>query len=306
MDGLTVEIDGQVTLISDTIRLMPGVHIKEGSQFYAGSSAPNPPVSEGLYFLHADHLGTTRSITDQSGTVQWRWDAGPFGEIQPDSGPDGDSVPLEFNLRFPGQYFDAETGLYYNYFRYYDPSTGRYITSDPIGLKGGLNTYGYALQNPLKYFDTDGLEVRIICRPLAGVASYTGKQHCFVRVTCPEEGWSATYSLFSTGTNLFGWPNQGAKAQDDPRDDTNSTNNASNSRVDPGACPLQTCGFEKAVRDRFNSFPPGNVPYSPFGPNSNSFAADLATGAPFGGQLPPGVPGPDVAPGIDQPHPNFP
>ena len=60
---------------------------------------------------------------------------------------------------FAGQYFDSETQLHYNYFRYYDPQTGRYTTSDPIGLAGGINTYGYGLQNPMKYTDRFGLAV---------------------------------------------------------------------------------------------------------------------------------------------------
>jgi RHS repeat-associated protein len=62
-----------------------------------------------------------------------------------------------FNLRFPGQYYDEETELVYNYFRYYDPNTGRYITSDPIGLQGGLNTNAYVDNNPLRYIDPYGL-----------------------------------------------------------------------------------------------------------------------------------------------------
>lgn len=71
---------------------------------------------------------------------------------------DGDGVDFEFNLRFPGQYYDTESGLHYNYFRDYEPGTGRYVQSDPIGLWGGLNTYNYADQNPLLLMDLYGLQ----------------------------------------------------------------------------------------------------------------------------------------------------
>ena len=89
----------------------------------------------------------------------WRWDQGePFGNDVPNNNPSGAGA-FEFNLRFPGQYFDRETSLAYNYFRDYDPSVGRYVESDPIGLRGGINTYLYAYGDPLIFVDPKGLAV---------------------------------------------------------------------------------------------------------------------------------------------------
>lgn len=110
-----------------------------------------------IFYIHTDHLNTPRKITKRSTTdVVWRWDSTPFGTTEANSDPDGDGTHFSFGLRFPGQYYDEETGLHYNYFRDYDPSTGRYVQSDPIGLKGGINTYSYALANPVSKFDPDG------------------------------------------------------------------------------------------------------------------------------------------------------
>ncbi len=88
----------------------------------------------------------------------WRWDQGePFGNDVPNDNPSGAGA-FDFPLRFPGQYFDQETNLAYNYFRDYDPSLGRYVESDPIGLEGGsLSTYVYVQSNPLNNVDPSGL-----------------------------------------------------------------------------------------------------------------------------------------------------
>jgi RHS repeat-associated protein len=111
-----------------------------------------------IYFIHSNQVNYPAALTDSQGTVVWRWKPRPFGDSLADEDPDGDGQRLAFNLRFPGQYFDAETGLHYNYFRNYDPAVGRYVENDPIGIVGGLNTYGYVGGNPLIYIDPKGLE----------------------------------------------------------------------------------------------------------------------------------------------------
>ncbi|MEZ5624971.1 MAG: RHS repeat-associated core domain-containing protein [Nitrosomonas sp.] len=118
-------------------------------------ASPADPIQ--VYMIHADHLNTPRVITDSTGTPVWLWrNQNAFGDNPPDEDPDGDGIQFKYNLRFAGQYFDAETNLHYNYFRDYEPQSGRYLSSDPIGLAGGLNTYGYALQNPLSFNDPTG------------------------------------------------------------------------------------------------------------------------------------------------------
>jgi len=101
--------------------------------------------------IHVDHLGTPQKITDIDGAVVWDAVYRPFGKTESIAGA------LTFNLRFPGQYYDAETKLHYNYFRDYDPKTGRYVESDPIGLGGGWNTYAYVGGNPVMRVDPRGL-----------------------------------------------------------------------------------------------------------------------------------------------------
>ncbi len=111
------------------------------------------------YYVHADQLGTPRMVSRASdNAVMWRWDSDPFGAAAANQNPQGNGT-FVYNLRFPGQYYDAETGTHYNYQRdAYDPRTGRYLESDPIGLYGqSMSTYAYVDGNPISRIDPLGL-----------------------------------------------------------------------------------------------------------------------------------------------------
>ena len=119
---------------------------------YPVAQIDNTTGTEQVLYLYSDHLMTNRLATDQNQNVVWRWEGEAFGNMQAQ-----ELAGFDINLRFPGQYFDEETNLHYNYFRYYDPELGRYITSDPIGLNGRFNTYSYVNQNPSRLVDILGL-----------------------------------------------------------------------------------------------------------------------------------------------------
>ena len=212
----------------------------------------------------------------------WRWDQSePFGSNPPDENPSGLGT-FDLPLRLPGQYFDAETGLHYNYFRDYDPSIGRYGESDPIGLKGGLNTYAYVGNSPLTAEDPLGL-AKFCCRP---VDSFVGRwpfneRHCYV---VADDG--TRYSLFPGTRNgqRVGIP------------DTNRNEDPADPRGRGGECfdcPPPDCGDQDScLKSAFLSYPIGR--YSEFGPNSNTFAGQLARqcckgGAPSGVGSPRGM-----------------
>jgi RHS repeat-associated protein len=124
------------------------------------SAAVNITVTSGIaqiYYIVPDQLNTPRMITSQAGATVWKWDqAEPFGNSVPNADPDGDGIAFDFPLRFPGQFFDRETGNFYNAARDYWSDGGRYLESDPIGLDGGINTYTYAY-DPLVQVDPFGL-----------------------------------------------------------------------------------------------------------------------------------------------------
>ena len=163
-----------------------------------------------IYAIHVDHLGTPQALTDARQTVVWQARYDSFGQAQvqavalSETGGASSSTKtssanefswissanasqtasvahsgksFEFNLRFAGQYEDAETGYHYNWNRYYDPATGRYITPDPIGLNGGANAYGYVGGDPFGAIDPWGLYSLVVGFEVNNPVAFSGGVH---------------------------------------------------------------------------------------------------------------------------------
>ncbi len=142
-----------------------------------------------MYYYGNDRLGTPQILTDSTNTVVWEAVYDPFGQADINS-----NSTVVSNFRFPGQYYDQETGLHYNYHRYYDPRTGRYLRPDPIGLEdnillkiytlmnckylpgGDINSYGYVLNNSINYTDPFGLFT--LCSLKCGFLKFAGLYNC--------------------------------------------------------------------------------------------------------------------------------
>ena len=156
-----------------------------------GSGGTQPAGPQTIYAVYADQLDTPRMITDQAGNVVWQWDnTDPFGNNLPNQDPNETGNQFVFNLRMSHQYTDLETGTNYNYFRDYDSSIGRYIESDPIGLRGGQpSTYGYVGGNPLNSTDTNGL-LQVY------VWNYQGSR----------TAWGHASITLDDGTHISWWP----------------------------------------------------------------------------------------------------
>ena len=146
------EYDGKGALTQETVWL---------GELPVAVLAPAGPL-----YVAPDNLGAPHQITNAAGQVVWSWAHDPFGIGDPEGS-------FTYNLRFPGQYYDRETKLTYNYFRDYDPKLGRYTESDPIGIAGGTTTYAYAGGNPANFVDPLGMAScaftmsagQIVCTP---------------------------------------------------------------------------------------------------------------------------------------------
>lgn len=123
------------------------------SPLWQANLAANQTLQTVVYdYLITDYLGTPQLAVNSRGQQTWKGVSEAFGKTQLEP-----TNKITMNLRFPGQYFDQETSLHYNGFRHYNPMLGRYIQADPVGLRGGINLYGYAYGNPLLYLDPYGL-----------------------------------------------------------------------------------------------------------------------------------------------------
>jgi RHS repeat-associated protein len=158
----TKKVTGGLTThyIYDAGGLLIGEYTSAGAmvrEYIYLNNAPLAQVNSGspetATYIHTDHLGTPRFGTNTAGTQVWSWTNDAFGTSAP-------SGAATINLRMAGQYYDSESSLFYNWNRYYNPAIGRYISSDPIGLSGGLNTFAYANLSPQMYTDPYGLYSR--------------------------------------------------------------------------------------------------------------------------------------------------
>jgi len=160
-----------------------------------------------LFAIHSDHLGTPRLMTDDSRVAVWQWPYSAFGNNKPTGVLKATAKPkqavttqavmleatpaVELNLRMPGQYSDVETGLFFNWNRYLDSGKGRYTQMDPIGLAGGWNRPGYAMQNPLSFTDPFGLDVFLCKQPAFGIPSNPIDHH-WLKTDTAEAGMGGT------------------------------------------------------------------------------------------------------------------
>ena len=163
---------------------------------------------EAVYYFHNDHLGSPIKMTDSSGTVVWTWQYGPFREEPLTMEPN----TINQNLRFPGQYYDAETGLSYNYFRYYQSGIGRYLTPDPALSISGLPDIPYLLPKSLNLPQVIGLYIYVINNPMRFMDLFGLRCRSGQCEDCPTGVWSTVGMGFGGGffvenTGIFGTTN---------------------------------------------------------------------------------------------------
>lgn len=157
-----------------------------------------------LHYIEPDHLGSPRVVIDPVRDVAvWNWSlkGEAFGNTAPDQDPDGDGAAFVFDMRFPGQRYDAASGLNQNYFRDYDAATGRYAQSDPIGLAGGMNSYAYVGSSPIQMTDPSGQIAVPMPIPLPGLPPPHPLVWAALGGAAIGAGFNAGYEYLSGGSS---------------------------------------------------------------------------------------------------------
>ncbi len=160
---------------------------------------------EQIYHYHLDHLGTPRELTNNAGDIVWKVRYKTYGNVAVKEVDE-----IENNIRFQGQYFDEESGLHYNRHRYYNPSSGQFISQDPIGLLGGINNYQYA-PNPTGWVDPLGLSCKEVdfyvgsneqVIPSTGYRAFGGESNVNEALSGTISPRDPTYITFDDITNM--------------------------------------------------------------------------------------------------------
>ena len=195
--------------------------------------------NEEMFYYHNDHIGTPKVLTDKLKKIVWNLEFDPFGNEIEQKGRKGRYIRKVINnLRFPGQYYDKETGLHQNYFRDYDPARGAYPQPDPIGLDGGLNLYSYG-NNPVKWMDPFGL--------------YTIKK-CTIEILFGHHGvidQHISNETCSAGSVVSCWA--GGGADDGVPKSAKDVGNPIPGRTAPGNTPLTIAEGEKIALNDFDA-----------------------------------------------------
>jgi RHS repeat-associated protein len=222
------------------------------------ASAPQEVIDRQFHSIIADLIGTPTELVASDGEIAWRQSAGLWGSaLSASNARGGSDQGLDCPLRFPGQYHDTETGLDYNYKRYYDPDTGRYATPDPLGLAPATNDYGY-VDNPLTWHDILGLaadDVEWVDPKDLWFSQYTISGNNYAELMKSGDwDWSQTGSelrVLEMNGHLVTYDNRRLDAALEAGQDRVPITRLSSSDPDPASTTGRT--WDQSFKRRFNS-----------------------------------------------------